>query len=206
MIFEPKQKNKNPEVAILCLFIAAGVAFAFSGLDVAYARGVLQFFGLAFVCAMLYILIRYKFTRYRYTVKAAPKAEKSLHREDDDTEEEYCPEGGKKELPITALDPSLLVFTVEKKQGNSQWTTECLLRLQDINAVLSLPEEKERLKKLKAEKKGSSTYKYTKNMAWPSKAVISSASSLGNVLVYIEADAKLFDYLRAVAAYNNENK
>ncbi len=206
MIFEPKQKNKNPEAAILSLFIATGVAFAFSYLDVAYAKGILQFFGLAFVCAMLYILIRYKFTRFRYTVKTAPKAEKSLHREDDDAEEKYCPEGGRKELPITAIDPSLLVFTVEKKQGNSPWTTECLLRLQDINAVLSLPEEKDALKNLKAEKKGSSTYKYTKNMAWPHKTVISSASSLGNVLVYIEADKKLFDYLRAVASYNKENK
>ena len=204
MIFEPKQKNKNPEASILCLFIAAGVAFAFSYLDVAYARGILQFFGLSFVCAMLYILIRYKFTRYRYTVKTAPKAEKSLHREDDG-DEEYCPDGGKKDLPITAMDPALLVFTVEKKQGSSPWTGECLLRLCDINAVLSLPEEGDALKKLKAEKKPS-VYKYTKNMAWPKKAVISSESSLGNVLVYIEADGKLFDYLRAVAKYNNENK
>jgi len=204
MSFEPRQKNKVPEVAILCLFLAAGVAFAFSSFEWMVGRGFLQLFALTFFCAMAFVLVRYKMTTFRYSVRLSAPKERSLHHEDDDGE--LCVDGISYEdatgMPVKSLPPKMLELVVERRQGKGAFYTECILKLSEIESCTLLPEEAEAFKALSAQNKRLTKYKYFRNMVAPNQAAIVSGSPSGRVIVYIEAEKELCEYLKAVAAYN----
>ncbi len=147
-------------------------------------------------------------TFFRYTVKVSEiKPRKSLHYEDD---EEAVPAEGEMSvdealsIPITAVPPKMLELRVERRQGKSAWTTECLLKLTDIEACLSLPEEKDEADKLISDNKRVGKYKYFRNMQNPDQILLLANAPSGKVFVYLEKDRKLFEYLRAIAAYNKK--
>ena len=208
MTFEPRQKNKVPEVTIIALFVAAGVAFAFSAIDGLSGQGMLQFAAMALFCAMIFVAVRYKFTSFKYTVRVAAAPKKSLHHEDEEDEEEeeipLTPDG--KEPPVTMYPPKKLVFVVERRQGNSKWNMECLVRLTDIHACFTLPEDKEALDAALKENRRAPKYKYFKNMATPDQTVLIADTMVGKAIVYFETDGKMSQYLKSVAAFNRDNK
>lgn len=210
MTFEPKQKNRAPEVCVTALFVCSLIATGFSSLEFISGRGILQFIALVLVCAALFIFIRYKTTSFRYTVKVFEGGEKkSLHHEDD--EEAVAAEGEMsmdeaRSLPVTAVPPEMLELRIERRNGRGPYLTECLLRLTDIEKCLALPEEKDPFAKLLSENKRLGKYKYFKNLQVSEQMVLLSDSPSGKVFVFLERDAKLFEYLRAVAAYNYDKK
>jgi len=205
MTFEPKQKNRVPEVTILAIFVAAGVAFAFSALDGLSGKGMLQFAAMALFCAMIFVAVRYKFTSFKYTVRVGAAPKKSLHHEDDEDEEEeevpLTPDG--KEPPVTMFPPKKLVFVVERRQGNSKWNMECLVRLSDVHSCFILPEDKDALNIALKENRKAPVYKYFKNMVTPDQTVLIADTMTGKAVVYIETDRKMSEYLKSVASYNN---
>lgn len=207
MIFEPKQKNKVPEVTVLALFVCAGTAYAFSSFDAIGGRGILQLVAMVLFCAMIFVAVRYKFTSFRYSIRKAAIQKKSLHHDDEegDGECELAFEGADDSLPVTSLPPSMLEFVVERRQGNGKWGTECILKLSEIYSCSILPQHKDEFEKISAENKRLSKYKYFRNLAVPDQTAILANSPTGKVMVYIETEKKLSEYLRSVALYNKEN-
>lgn len=208
MKFEPKQKNKIPEVTVAALFVCAGVAFGFSAVELIPGKGFLQLLAMALLCAMLFVFVRYKMTGFCYSVRVGSKPARSLHHEDD---EETVPEGGISyedalSLPVTAVPPEMLEFVVERKQGKGAFVTECLLKLTDIECCFALPEEEHTLCEALSQNKKMGKYKYFKNLSVAQQIVLISDSPSGKVAVYLEYDKKLCDYLKAVAAYNKDKK
>ena len=208
MKFEPKQKNRIPEVTVCALFVSAGVAFSFSAVELIPGKGFLQLLAMALLCAMLFVFIRYKMTSFRYVVRVAKKQNESLHHEDD---EEAVPEHGityerALSMPITAVPPEMLELAIERRQGRGEWVTECLLKLTDIECCYSLPEEKDAWGEVYSKKRRLPKYKYFRNMAVSDEIVMISDSPSGRVTVYLEKEVKLFQYLRAVSRYNMEMK
>ena len=125
--------------------------------------------------------------------------------DDEDEEEEVplTPDG--KEPPVTMYPPKKLVFVVERRQGNSRWNMECLVRLTDIHACFTLPEDKEALDAALKENRRAPKYKYFKNMATPDQTVLIADTMGGKAIVYFETERKMSEYLKSVAAFNNQN-
>lgn len=208
MTFEPKQKNKVPEVTVAALFVCAAVALAFSSIELIPGKGVLQSLAFILLGATLFVFLRYKMTFFKYSIVVADsRPKRSLHHEDDD---EAVPAEGELSyedalsMPITAVPPKMLEFRVERRQGKGAYTTECLLKLTDIERCIALPEEKDLHEKLLSENRRVGKYKYFRNMQNPDQIVLLASAPSGKVIVYLERDSKFFEYLRAVAAYNRE--
>lgn len=205
MIFEPKQNNRVPDVTVLCLFACSAVAMGFGKVEGIPGNGLLQFLAIVFLCAMIFVVVKYKLTSFRYTVKLIPKKGKSLHHDDDEDEERaLCYEQAEK-LPVKSIPPEMLALWVERRQGKGSFVTECMIELSKIHACLYLPEEKELFDNIVKENKGIGKYKYFRNMSVSESCVIFADSPAGKILVFLETEEELFHYLRAVAAYNNEN-
>ena len=208
MIFELKQKNKVPDVTVLALFICAGVAFGFASFEGLSGRGILQLVALVIFCAMIFVAVRYKFTGIRYSLRPCAMVKRSLHREDDEDGDEEREEAfeGPNALPITSLPPSRVELVVDKCQGRGKWGSECVIRLSGVMQCVQLPEEKDKYAKLLSENKRVPKYKYFKNMAVAEQTVILAEMQSSKVLVYLETERKLTEYLRAVAVYNRGEK
>ena len=207
MIFEPKQKNKVPEVTVLALFLCAGIAYAFSAVEAISGRGILQLLAVALFVAMVFIAVRYKFTSFRYVVRKAAVQKKSLHHDDEDgdSESELAYEGFDNSIPVTSLPPSALELVIERRQGSGKWGTECVLKLSEIYSCSILPEHKDEFERISAENKKVGKYKYFRNLVAPDQTAILANSPTGKVMVFIETEKKLSEYLRSVAVFNSEN-
>ena len=207
MRFEPKQKNKVPEVTVLALFVCAGVAYAFSSFEAMGGRGILQLVAIVLFCAMIFVAVRYKFTSFRYSIRKASIQKKSLHHDEDEgnDESELALEGANDDLPLTSLSPSVLELVIERRQGNGKWGTECILKLSEIYSCSILPEHKDEFEKISAENKKVGKYKYFRNLVAPDQTAILANSPTGKVMVFIETEKKLSEYLRSVAIYNKGN-
>jgi len=203
MIYEPKHKNKAPEICILAFFICATVLLAFSAVEGIAGKGVLQMGGLILFCPMVYILVRYKFTFFTYTVRRAKSASKSLHHED----ETVLAEGeGNAELPITAFPPEALELCVDRRQGRGGAYSECVVRLSEIEECIRLSNDKKERKIQKKRLGKASVYKYLVNMVGSNQLLLVVTILGKRAFVILEADGKFADYLCAVAGYNREEK
>ena len=83
------------------------------------------------------------------------------------------------------------------------FVTECIAELSKIYAVLFVPEENESLEKIIKANKGIGKYKYFKNMSVGESVVIFADSPAGKILIYLEPNEDMYNYLRAVATYNS---
>lgn len=205
MSFEPRQKNKAPDVFMLAMFVCAAVAAGFSSWDGLRGRGFLQGMVLVLFGLLIFVLVRYKMTRIRYTVRMKTVKKGYGSEDDDDTVPAYEGESG--ERPITSIAPEKLEFIVEKAQSRNTFVTECLVELNDI--VFCKPYStvsKEEQKKIKAEAGKSPTYKYVKNMVGASTWLMCVKTPQGKAKIIFESSAKMGEYLSAVAGYNNSNK
>lgn len=204
MSFEPKQKNKAPDGFMLAMFICAAVAAGFSSLEGLRGRGFLQGMVLVLFGLLIFVLVRYKMTRIRYTVRIKT-VKKGYGSEDDDEDAEKVCEGG--DQPITAIAPEKLEFIVEKAQSRNTFVIECLAELTDI--VLCKPystADKSGRKSIKAEAGKGPTYKYVKNMVGASTWLMCVKTPQGIAKIIFEPSAKMGEYLSAVAGYNKERK
>lgn len=196
MEFEPKQKNKVPELWVLCLFICAVVSIIFGNMNGINGRGILQTLSLVFFCALIFILVKYKYTRIRYTVRK--KAPRGYGDEDgDEPENTQC--------SITALPPKSLELVVESARSRQTFVAENLIPLDKITACVKLPAGKAEKKALLNNYKEGKTFKYLRNMACPDKWLLVAENELGKVIIVFEPNEKMANYLCAVAAYNREN-
>ncbi|MBE6714306.1 MAG: hypothetical protein E7575_03335 [Ruminococcaceae bacterium] len=203
MNYIPKQKNKAADVTILALFLCATVAVGFSAIEMIPGKGILQSVGLFIFVAMIYVLVRYKFTTFEYQIRIAAKPKKSLHNED--SEEETVKEGGEvKGLPITAMPPEALELCINRKQGRRNEYFECIVRLSEIESCQRLPNDKKEKKEALKKIGKMPTYKYLVNMVGADQLLLTAKVLGKRVIIIIEAEGKFADYLCAVARFNNE--
>lgn len=198
MEFEPKQKNKVADIAVLCLFLCAAVCVVFGNINGISGKGVLQLVSLVFFCAMIFVLVKYKFTRIRYTIRR--KAKKGYGSEDSDD----CSDAPDK--PVTAYPPNELELYIESAQGRRLFVGECLVGLDTVVCCTRLPDVKSEKKKLEKQFGKLQTYRYLKNPVASDKWLLVAKTELGKVRILFEPDEKMAGYLTAVAAYNAENK
>ena len=194
MEFEPKQKNKVPDMAVLCLFLCAAVCFVFGSIDGIVGRSILQLVSLVFFCAMIFVLVKYKFTRLRYTIRLK---EKKGYGEDD--EEEFSTSPG---TPVTAYPPDALELYIESAQGKRTFIGENLVSLDRIICFTKFPDVKSEKKKLKQKYGKIRGYRYVKNPVNADRWLLVAETDIGKVRILLEPGEKMANYLSAVAAYN----
>ncbi len=205
VIHQPEQKNRAPEATVLALFLCATVGFVFASFSGIAGRGFLQGLSLVFFCAMIYILVRFKFFRIRYIVRAG-------RREDADSDgqeknaaaaDSSAAKGGS---PLR-LPPDRLDFVVEKAQGRRVMTAECVLSLGTLTSCIPLPQPRRARKRIIRQHKKAKTYRYLRNMVGGHQCMlIFSSLGMDDVKLIIEPSEDMEGYLCAVARYNRENR
>ena len=209
MSYEPKQNNRVPEVVAAALLVCAIVCAAFGSLDFVIGRGFLQALALVFFCADIFVLVKYKMTRTRYTLRLkSHKGYVSEDGEDGDAETEILRDGEGKELPITAYPPHRIEFVVEKAQGRRAFITECVIALEDINSCEKYPASDKALRKeIKARAGKGHMFRFVRNLAPSGEWFLTARSSMHeNVKIIFEPNDKFGEYLAAVASYNKEQR
>ena len=195
MEFEPKQKNKAPDLLILGLFLCGVCCLVFGNINGVVGKGVLQIIAVVFFCIMIFVAVKYKFTRLRYTVrKKAPKG--------------YGDEDGAEisdDTPVISCPPSSLELIVETAQGRRTFIGENLVSLDKITEFCPVPEVKSEKKALLTKYKKASKYKYLKNMVGAGEYLLAAKTEMGDAVLIIEPDEKMAQYLSAVARYNRDN-
>jgi len=193
MIHQPNQKNHAPEATVLALFLSATVGFVSACFHQISGRGFLQILSLIFYCAMILILVRYKFCRIRYIIRPNRQAEK----------DEIDTTGGS----ALQLPPKQLDFVVEKAQGRRTLTAECVLSLGTLTTCVVLPQGRKERRKIVNQYKKAKTYKYLCNMVGARQCMLVFAGGeTDDVKLIIEASEEMEGYLSAVARYNREQK
>ncbi|MCI8610341.1 MAG: hypothetical protein HFE66_00290 [Clostridiales bacterium] len=203
MIHQPEQKNRAPEATVLALFLCATVGFVFASFSGIAGRGFLQGMALVFFCAMIYILVRYKFFRIRYIVRPNNKAST------DDTEEPAASvqSDNTKSGSALRLPPDRLDFVVEKAQGRRVLTAECVLSLGNLISCIPLPQHRRDRRKITRQYKKAKTYRYLRNMVGAHQCMlIFSSREMDDVKLIIEPSEEMEGYLSAVARFNREKK
>ena len=200
MIHQPEQTNRTPEAAVLALFLCATVSFVSASFDQIAGRGFLQGLGLLFFCAMIYILVRYKFSRIRYIVRPGKKAQ-------SDAEETGAEANGEKGGSALRLPPDKLDFVVEKKQGSRIFSAECVLSLGALVSCIPLPDRRRDRRNITSQYKKAKTYHYLQNMVGAHQCMLVFQSrDMGDIKLMIEPSENMEGYLSAVARYNREKK
>ena len=199
MIHQPEQTNRTPEAAVLALFLCATVSFVSASFDQIAGRGFLQGLGLLFFCTMIYILVRYKFSRIRYIVRPDKKAQ-------SDAEEAALAADG--EIGgVLRLPPDKLDFVVEKAQGSRVFSAECVLSLGTLASCIPLPDRRRDRRKITSQYKKAKTYRYLRNMVGAHQCMLVFQNrNMGDIKLIIEPSEKMEGYLSAVARYNREKK
>lgn len=196
MIHQPTQKNRVPEATVLALFLCATVGFVSACFQQIAGRGFLQFLSLIFYCAMIVILVQYKFCRIRYIIRPGRRAE-----------EEEAGDTGEQSSSVLRLPPNHLDFVVEKAQGRRALTAECVLSLGMLTTCVVLPEGRKERGKIVKQYKKAKTYKYLRNMVGARQCMLVFAGGeTDDVKLIIEASEEMEGYLSAVARYNREQK
>lgn len=170
---------------IVASFVCAGICFAFSNFDFVYGKGILQTLSLAFFCVMIFMLVKYKFTKLRYTVR---KKEESS----EDTD-------------IKTLPPSALELYIERAQGTRGFVGECLIALDDITDFCEVPLNKADRKVLRSKYANKPKFKYYITLVGGKGYLIEMRTKDGIAAIEIEAEGELVEYLSAVAEYNRKN-
>ena len=201
MIHQPEQKNRAPEATLLALFLCATVGFVFASFSGIAGRGFLQGLALVFFCAMIYILVRYKFFRIRYIVRPG-------NRTNTDSEEKNAAESSTtKSGSALRLPPDRLDFVVEKAQGRRVMTAECVLSLGTLASCVPLPQQRRERKEMIRRHKKAKTYRYLRNMVGAHQCMlIFSSRGMDDVKLIIEPSEDMEGYLSAVARYTREKK
>lgn len=197
MIHQPEQKNRVPEASVLALFLCATVGFVSASFHQIAGRGFLQILSLIFYCAMIIILVRYKFFRIRYIIRPSRQAEQE--EEESDTSD--------KNKSALRQPPSQLDFVVEKAQGRRALTAECVLSLGTLTTCVILPDEYKERRKIIRQYKKAKTYKYLRNMVGARQCMlIFEGGETDDMKLIIEASENMEGYLSAVARYNRDQK
>ncbi len=205
MSFEPRQKNKAPDVFMLAMFVCAAVAAGFSSVEGLKGRGFLQTLVLVLFSALIFVLVRYKMTRIRYTVRIKTVKKGYGSEDDDDAETETVREGG--EPSVTSIAPERLEFIAEKAQSRNTFVTECLVELTDIISCQPYAAaDKARRREIKKEAGKGPVYKYVKNMVGADTWLMCVKTTQGKAKIIFEPSAKMGEYLSAVAGYNDQKK
>ncbi len=188
---------------MLALFLCATIGFVFASFSGIAGRGFLQGMSLIFFCAMIYILVRYKFFRIRYVVRPGNRIDA-----DGDTESAATVKrDDTKSSGVLRLPPSQLDFVVEKAQGNRVLTAECVLSLDKLISCIPLSQQRGDRRKITGQYKKVKTYRYLRNMVGAHQCMlIFSSRDMDDVKLIIEPSDEMEGYLAAVARFNREKK
>ena len=197
MEFEPRQKNKAPDAVVLCLFICAVICLVSGNVRGIAGRSILQTAGLLFFAAIIFILVKYKFTRLRYVIRK--KAPKGYGNEDED-DAGTLPDGA----PIVSYPPEALELYIESAQGKRTFIGENVAALDSVVFFGKIPDVKTEKKALSEKYKKFPSFTYLKNMVGAEKYLLVYETEAGLRRIIFEPGAKMAEYLSAVAAYNKE--
>ena len=187
MRYEPKQKGKAPEAACIAMFVCAGIMVGASNIERLLGRGFMQGLAVLFLGVMIYVAVRYIFTSFRYEIVAKSKSE---------------------DAPVKSLAPEKLELRISRQQGKRGYVYENVIALDSIVSFEKLDAGKLGKRQIKAAASGV-MYKYIRNMARPElwlMVVQCEDKKVRLVLEFGEDGAPFYNYLSAVARYNNEEK
>jgi len=197
MIFQPERNNRVPVTMMIGAFLCSVVCFVFGATDQVVGQSVLQLLAICFLCVVIYVMVRYMLTTYRYVIRQREVR--------GDNDEEAVPEGYEN-VSVKSLPPYLLEFAVEKKIGKGSFVTENIIGAGNVIRFERLPADaKQRRAVLK--ETGKPGFKYCQNLLSADRWLLTARGSGGLVRVMVESPENEFtDYLSAVARYNREKQ
>lgn len=196
MEFEPKQKNKVPDILCAALLFCAVVCMVFGNVRGIAGRSILQTVALGFFAAFVFVLVKYKFTRVRYVIRK--KAKKGYGDEEEETEDDNA--------PVISCPPESLELLIETAQGKRTFIGENLVALEKIEFFGKLPEQKSEKKALSEKFSKIPCYKYLKNVVGTERYLLVASSEVGRMKIIFEPSGKMAEYLSAVSAYNKDHE
>ncbi len=198
MNYSPPLNGKSVTVAVVLLFVAAVLCFVMPGTFGSFGKippAVFELAGAAAGVAGIYLVIRYKFTRFTYSIvlRATGGDEEAIRAWENETD-------------VTNIPPSLLDFTVVKSQGKRPGTAECILCLDDLKKVVRFTGKKKLAEATKNEFGSSLLYDYTANMFPPIVTVLIMSEGEKTIAVAVECDEKMTGALSAIASSDKYGK
>ena len=198
MKYSPPMSGKIVSVASVILFAVALTCFIVPG--TAGSPGVVppavfQLAGVVSAVAAIFLAVRYRFTRFTYSI--------SLREIGADEE---AVEAWESEPDLTKIPPSLLDFTVVKSQGKRPGVAECILSLDDLKRVVRFTGKKKIAETAKEEFGCKVLYDYTANLFPPMVTVLIFADRDKTIGVAVECDEQMAGVLAAVATSGKYGK
>lgn len=198
MKYTPPLSDKKVTAAIVILFAFSLVCFVIPGTVGSFGAippAIFQLAGVISGVAGIFLAVRYRFTRFTYSVTLRERGA------DEDAIEAW-----EDETDVTRIPPSLLDFTVVKSQGKRPGTVECVLSLDDLKKVVRITGKNKLSKTAKEEFGCSVLYDYTANIAPTMVTVLIFTENGKNIAVAIECDEQMTGALSSVATSDKYGK
>ena len=198
MKYSPPLSGKSINVAIVILFVVAVICFVIPGTAGSFGvipPAVFQIAGIASAVTGIFLAVRYRFTRFTYSI--------SLR---DVGADEEAVEAWESEPDVTRIPPSLLDFTVVKSQGKRPGAAECILSLDDLKRVVRFTGKKKLAETVKEEFGCAVLYDYTANLFPPMVTVLIFTEGDKTIGVAVECDEKMTAALTAIATSGKYGK
>ncbi len=191
MRYSPAPNNRKAFVTMLTLMIIAAALFLLSNLNIDGA-GFLQLVSLLFAGGGVYMFVRYRTVYYTYIIcpKESPSDDNAVPAED---------------IPINLSFVSSLDFVVERKNGKGASWAECRVAVSELVECFDYsPQSKDAAARLSdIRKRGASTFFYTVSFKGDEYlACVFRSADYGEILVVIEPDARMHDFLISAARKN----
>ena len=198
MKYTPPLSDKKVTAAVIILFAFAVVCFVIPGTVGSFdviPPAVFQLAGIVAGVAGIFLAVRYKFTRFTYSVTLRERGadEEAIEAWEDETD-------------VTKIPPSLLDFTVVKSQGKRPGAAECILSLDDLKKVVRFTGKKKLSETVKEEFGCSVLYDYTANIVPTMVTVLIFTEGDKTVAVAIECDEQMTAALSSVATSDKYGK
>lgn len=183
MTYSPSPRLRTVRFISAALLIPALAAYMFSLYGSSRALP-LQLCALVLVCAEVYILIRYRFTRITYTLKPKSFSDEDIYGND-----------------ITSMPTRSVDFTVKKAQGQREGAVECILSLDLLSDMIELSPD-DTLKEVRSLHKNASLYIYTVSIGKCARQALIFDDDGAQYCIITELSEEMIDYLRIVVAKN----
>ncbi len=190
MKYSPESGKSRVSVTAVLLLVAAAVTFMIPNIPAVSAvvpSGVVQFVALLIAVAGIFILVRFRFVTFTYVL--------DLRSDGTDPDAVRAYSG---EADVTRVPRDLLDFTVFKKQGQRQPVAECILGIDELEAVKDFPGRRGIVREMRREYGAVSYFDYTASPRPESVVVLVFSEPDKKIAVAIECDEKMKNALNSL--------
>ncbi|MBQ6262749.1 MAG: hypothetical protein IJK58_04460 [Clostridia bacterium] len=188
MKYSPASGGGRVSVSAVLLLVAAAVTFMIPNIpsvSAAVPSGVVQFIALLLAVAGIFILVRFRFVTFTYVLDFRSDGA------DPDAERAYAGEADVSRIPRDMLD-----FTVFKTQGQRQPVAECILGIDELEAVKEFPGRRGIARELRREYGAVAYYDYTASPRPESVTVLVFSEPDKKAAIAVECDEKMRNALK----------